>query len=267
MKRIFENKAELTTQQIVLLIVLIASFAVILFFLFRLNLGEETRKEICHNSVILKGKSILGGALDCKTNYVCISGGSDCKDIIPTETIKVSPDNKDEISKAIAEQMAECWWMFGEGKMDYVGFNVEGATIGKVNCALCSAVSFSGDLTNLKEIDKSSFGNFLKNTKQSGSQSYSYFLYGTNDLDKVNSLLSSVDLSQKYYVVTGIAQASVLTSVNNWFGSGIDLLNSFVPFIEFTKLDKSNNYGTFPVVVVNQEDLKKIGCDNFVTKA
>jgi len=86
-------------------------------------------------------------------------------------------------------------------------------------------------------------------------------------LDKVNSLLSSVDLSQKYYVVTGIAQASVLTSVNNWFGSGIDLLNSFVPFIEFTKLDKSNNYGTFPVVVVNQEDLKKIGCDNFVTKA
>ena len=52
------KKGELTTHQLVGLIILIVSFAVILFLLFRLNLGETTNKEICHNSVIMKGKSI-----------------------------------------------------------------------------------------------------------------------------------------------------------------------------------------------------------------
>src|SRR3989339_538597 len=80
----FNKRGELTTQQIVGLIILITSFAVILFLLFRLNLGEISEKEICHNSVVLKGQSPSNfdvGNLDCKTNYVCISGGEDCKDL------------------------------------------------------------------------------------------------------------------------------------------------------------------------------------------
>ena len=73
------HKGELTTQQIVTLIILVVSFAVILFLIFRLNLGETTQKEICHNSVLMKAKSLPGtGYLDCKTNYVCISGGGEC---------------------------------------------------------------------------------------------------------------------------------------------------------------------------------------------
>ena len=55
MKKIKNSRGELTTQQIVLLIILITSFTIILFFFFKLNLGEETDKELCHNSVVLKG--------------------------------------------------------------------------------------------------------------------------------------------------------------------------------------------------------------------
>ena len=84
------KKGELTTQQIVILIVVITSFVIILFLLFRLNLGETSNKEICHNSVVLKskGKGFIG-KLDCKTSYVCISGGGDCEDISPSATIKI----------------------------------------------------------------------------------------------------------------------------------------------------------------------------------
>ena len=48
------TRAELTTQQIVGLIILIISFVIILYFIFALNLGETTDKEICHNSVALR---------------------------------------------------------------------------------------------------------------------------------------------------------------------------------------------------------------------
>ena len=55
MKFLKNKKGEMTTQQIVLLIILIASFAVILGFLFKLNFGAESEKDICHNSVVLRG--------------------------------------------------------------------------------------------------------------------------------------------------------------------------------------------------------------------
>lgn len=53
------RKGELTTQQLVMLIILILSFAVILFFIFRLNLGGTTNKEICHDSVVKKNQVLF----------------------------------------------------------------------------------------------------------------------------------------------------------------------------------------------------------------
>lgn len=135
-----KNKGELTTQQIVTIIILIASFVVILFLLFRLNFGEETNKEICHNSVVMLGKK--GGlftSLDCKTTYICISGGGDCD---------FSYDSKQEISlgetvinetkEYIQTEMKDCDWMFGEGKINYVG----SVDLPGYRCAICSTIKF-----------------------------------------------------------------------------------------------------------------------------
>ena len=146
MKKIKNSRGELTTQQIVLLIILITSFSIILFFFFKLNLGEETQKTICHNSVILKGSlvsSLRGGNLDCRTNYLCISGGEECEGINPTITKEVDlskPDAKEVIMKTVADEMADCWWMFGEGKIDYVGDYIG------THCAVCSIIEFDESL-------------------------------------------------------------------------------------------------------------------------
>src|SRR3989338_2930165 len=114
MVKIIENKkGELTTTQLVTIVVLIVSFIIILFLIFRLNPGEQTNKEICHNSVVLKGKtSGFAGSLDCRTNYLCISGGGDCQDA-STSKIEVDASNKNEIMEAIAKEMADCRYMFG----------------------------------------------------------------------------------------------------------------------------------------------------------
>ena len=78
-----QTKGELTTQQIIILIIAITSFVIVLFLLFRLNLGETTKREICHNSVVLKGKSLFptGVSLDCHTEYICLSKTNKCDKI------------------------------------------------------------------------------------------------------------------------------------------------------------------------------------------
>lgn len=134
------KKAELTTTQLVALIILIMSFAIILFLLFRMNLGEETIKEICHNSVVLVGKSELLGSLDCKTTYVCI--GKECEDFNPT--INVKAETKEEIASAIQKEIDDCWWMFGEGKIDYT-LKTNG-----YHCAICSVIKFDKSLEEIE---------------------------------------------------------------------------------------------------------------------
>lgn len=147
------RKGELTTQQLVGLIILIASFAVVLFFLFRLNLGESSDKEICHNSVVMQSQSTLKtGSLDCKTSYVCISGGGNCEEFNPTATINVK--TKEETLKAIADAISDCWWMFGEGKVDYVGYSWAVDYFVGTNCAICSIIKFDEQIQEeISEVD------------------------------------------------------------------------------------------------------------------
>ena len=108
------RKAELSTQQIILLIVLIASFIVLLFFLFRLNIGKESGNQLCRNSVNNKGSpvsSLSSGSLTCYTQDICITKNGDCGELVkPFEKIKVKDLN--ETYSVLADKMADCWWMF-----------------------------------------------------------------------------------------------------------------------------------------------------------
>ena len=203
-------RGELTTQQIVGLIILIVSFSVILFLIFRLNLGETTDKEICHNSVLMQDKTkVFSGPLDCKTNYVCISGGGECEGIEPTITKKIDlskPNAKNETMKAIAEEMVDCWWMFGEGKIDYEGEDWKG-----YHCAICSIIKFDEEI-QIGEITYKEFYNYLAKTKKDKTQTYLKYLYNTNLLEDVKSKLEveqfefeeTILINEKYAVVTGI---------------------------------------------------------------
>jgi hypothetical protein len=141
-KKISKNKrAELTTQQLVVLIILIASFVIILLLLFKLNLRDETNKQICHNSVVLLSKKQGIGTLDCRTTYVCLSGGDSCEafNYDYEKKISLSEENPEELIKnAIQEEIDDCWWMFGEGKIDYTGV----LDYSGYRCAICSTFKF-----------------------------------------------------------------------------------------------------------------------------
>ncbi len=210
------KKAELTTQQLVTLIILIVSFVVILFLLFRLNLGKETESELCHNSVIMRGSAVVledAVPLDCSRKYICITKDGSCKSMTKPEIKKVKTDS--DVYKVLADEMANCWWMFGEGKIDYVG-----KTLFRNNyCSICSQISFDDNLTkipafSLGQLNQNLFYNYLVNENYTEGETYSEYLFGTKDLNEFKKQLKlnqsqeinfgTIDFSKQYFVVMGI---------------------------------------------------------------
>ena len=210
--RITFKKGELTTQQIVTLIVLIVSFAVILFLLDRLNLGGISDSEVCHNSVVNSGKSAFGGTLNCKTKYLCISGGGNCNELSSSETFEInlkSQNAKNEVIKKISDEMSNCWWIFGEGKINYLLSDAEG-----YHCAICTTIKFDKTIQDkIGKISYSELYSFFEKNKKDSPQTYLQYFYGLstmNDLtssdfmEKRASLGRDIDLEKKFAVVTGI---------------------------------------------------------------
>jgi hypothetical protein len=214
-------KGELTTQQIVMLIIVITSFAVVLFFLFRLNLGRIGDKEICHNSVIMRGSSaVLQGVtpLNCRTSYVCLSEDGTCEEMTNPDIKKVKTD--EEVYEVLADEMADCWWMFGEGKVNYIGKEVKPS----LHCSICSQITFDNSLEKIfdgKEFEKRKLYEYLEDKEMSGKKiSYLSYLFGTNLLSEVNlGEFGKINFENNYYVIMGIS--SDISSLEYLGGGGI----------------------------------------------
>ncbi len=203
------KKAELTTQQIVILIVLIMSFIVILYFLFRLNFGETSEKEICHNSVVMKGNPVLSkGAvsLNCQRTYVCLTKDGSCEQMTNPNIKKV--ETLPEIYEVLADEMAGCWWMFGEGEINYVGKDFKS----NLYCSICSQLAFDNSVKDITEkISEKEFYQYLGDKEIVKGESYLKYLF---DLDNVGQLEESFskeggsfedfNLDKQYFVMTGI---------------------------------------------------------------
>ena len=247
------KKGELTTKQLVTMIILIVSFVIVLFLLFRLNLGETSNKEICRNSVVLKSQSaLISGSLNCRTNYLCISGGGDCEEIPVTSKIEVNSKNSEEIMKSLADEMSDCWWVFGEGKVDYA----DAGSFERLVCSICSIVEFDEKVNEeTSEISYLEFYDYLRRTQKKGSQSYLNYLYSANSLDVFDDkfipedyLDNTFEFDKTYFVLTGLTKGGFLTP--RW------------------KIWDTEST-PYPVVILERtsENYDKLGCNEFLTKA
>lgn len=199
------KKGELTTQQLVTMIILITSFIIVIFLLVRLNLQEISDKEICRNSIIMKDKTGISSApLNCKINYLCISADNKCEKMPNSKIQEVK--TKEEVYKILADETVDCWWMFGEGKINYAGKEM---TPGK-HCAICSQIFFD---ENIKEeifpdgkIEKRDFHNYLATQEMKGKdKTYTEYYFGTkNPSDIYSGDFGSLDTGKIYWVMTGV---------------------------------------------------------------
>ncbi len=234
------KKGELTTQQMVMLIVVIASFSILLFFLFRLNLGEESKSEICRNSVVLSGRSGLPtGSLACYRSYKCITADGDCKGLTNPEIIKVKTEN--DIHEALAKEMTDCWWMFGEGRINYV------SSIGLTRnnyCSICSQIELDSSLSDIKGIEgsvsKDKLYQYLADNKMPNREiTYLEYLLNTKNIDSIKqesfkktgvNKFGDLQLGDQFFVVMGIT--SEIGSTYEWVGgaiAGLAVVSLFIP--------------------------------------
>ena len=247
------KKGELTTTQIIMIIVLIVSFIVILYFILRLNLGSTSASEVCHNSIVIssKGSGIFGG-INCATGYVCISSGGTCN-LNPTTTISVNSNDKNAIMKAIADQMVNCWWMMGEGQESF-------SSPGSNACAICSIIGFDSNLQKQypNGISYKDLFDYLStnNTDQDGiNQTYLTYIYGISDLQ---SLLSGDSLTNSLYNSVTIPFSSQYSVI---VGQGRPLIRIF-----------SNGNYLHPVFLPNNQistylDSQTFTCGKFITQS
>jgi len=219
-------KGEITTQQIVLLIILLVSFSIILFLLFRLDIGKESDKEICHNSVVMKGLSVVPSEavpLKCSRTYVCITKDGSCEKMTSPEIVKAK--TKDEVYKALAEEMANCWWMFGEGKVDYVGKDLAQ----NLYCSICSQIVLDDSISDIKEfngiIEQKDFYASLEKIQMVDKNmnyleyltSYSTFSSFENYMNKEGTTFGNFEFNKPYFVMMGI---NSVVGVWKWAGIG-----------------------------------------------
>lgn len=243
---LYNKRAELTTTQIVGLVVLILSFVIILFLIFQLNLGETSQKELCRDSVILKGKSLLptGQApLNCKSEYVCFSKTDSCGDKTYERIVKVN--SKNGFYRALADEMADCWWMFGEGKIDYIGSEF----VPDFYCSMCSTIYFDSSVKEIFGADNFSqkeLYDFMVNNNMSSNNKLGYdqYLYQGIDLKNSQQFLDSIEneysgknagfplvnLDSTYVILMGIWSK---TSTLSWVGLGVGIV-LIAPFALFS---------------------------------
>jgi len=155
------------------IIIILLGAAMIFFFLKAVPFNEQTDIEACHNSVILRNNALLKG--EGPTPEIPLN----CK----TQKVKISTTNSEIIQKEIANQMYTCWWMLGEGKMEFwseSSWKEFGLGNVKSACVICSTIEFSDALKRKNlQLDMASY---IENTKVP-SRNITYLQYFTEDDD------------------------------------------------------------------------------------
>ncbi|MGV8152378.1 MAG: hypothetical protein ACP5OG_04805 [Candidatus Nanoarchaeia archaeon] len=229
MKKKINKNAELTSTQIVLLLVLVLGFAICLYFIINYFWTPEIDKQACHESAVLKatipdinGEKAIPLPLNCETEKICITQNlilnGDCSEEFANEkysTVRIT-SNKDkqdnEINAIIAEKVKDCWWMMGEGKLQihsrYLDFK-----IGKV-CNICTRIAFSEELKKEKK-SVNGFVNYLMTHEIEKDKTYWNYITDTTGahISGYDYEKDKLDLTQTAIVFQEISKGAL----NEWF--------------------------------------------------
>ena len=160
-----KNKRGQVDWFIVTIIVAIITLGVIIMIIYYFPWGDTLDRTACKASVVLKatlpGDNIPAKdmvSVRCKSRYVCItaksSGKGNCTEQLGKtyETMRLSAETldskKEQIRMFLAREMAECWGIFGEGKLQIFSKSWN-SNSGEVSRGIiCSKIAFDNTITN-----------------------------------------------------------------------------------------------------------------------
>jgi hypothetical protein len=186
-----KSKKSMSAGFLVSMIIVLLAFVLIAGTVMRFlqPLDEKEAEALCHQSVALRTTIAIGDN----------DGGIKIAPLLcKTIDKKIKPEGKTKkqreefIMKQVAEKMATCWWMFGEG--NYPGdifANVPAMVTRESHCFMCSTLVIENDekFSDIK-ISGQEFRNYLIKTKYNKKLSYmDYFQFG-GGAGYVNSVLT-----------------------------------------------------------------------------
>jgi len=178
---------------LVMVIVLIISAAILIFFVIKIMQSGMDKREVCRQSVVLRSKSILG-----------LEPGRVLPLNCQTIVYKVSTQDEEKIKKIMADALYDCWYMMGEGELDFLGEH-EGGKL----CVICGIVKFDERIRG-KQI--TGFTNYLMNTKIP-NKNITYIEYFIGD--KKNIEMEGDDViytNQDYGIIFSMVEAPEVES-------------------------------------------------------
>ncbi len=191
MKKNYGKKGVIISSFLIGIIILVASFLVILF-LFRLfPFGSSINKETCHQSIVLRSTAKIGPIepskalpLKCQTAKICLTiSGEDCGELTstrknPVQKIRLNKDvqkAREEVMKVFAESMITCHSMLGEGQLNFFPHDIsfKDTKYGLI----CTRIVF--DQESKEKLDSIGAGEFFAylESQITNDQSYLEYLY------------------------------------------------------------------------------------------
>jgi len=131
---------------LVLIIILIISAAILIYFVTKIMQTGMDKREVCRQSVVLRSKSVM----ELEPGRVL---PLNCE----TQVYKIKTEDEDKVKRVIADAMYDCWYMMGEGKLDFLS-----DTDGKKACVICGIIKFDESMKGKKI---TGFTEYLINTK------------------------------------------------------------------------------------------------------
>lgn len=307
MLKIKENKkAEMSSKMLITIILLIIGFGILLIIYSQLNGIQEVDRQACHQSVVLRGtlpdtlslKELP--SLNCKTRKICITnkifGKGECENLGKEyDTLRISKDKEkaeENIKKIFADELADCWAMMGEGKIQVFEREISYDDY-KRKCVICSRINLDGSVKK----DVSAVDGFidylmkhkLPNTEESywsfmtkSKEEYENILVSKNERDSLNSekmyvsekaiLFYEAGRTDLYETVYGSTIGLAVTIGMTRLGTGFGFASKagIISYVLGSKLGGTISdyligeeyYSFISVVDYISEDLKKLNCDS-----
>jgi hypothetical protein len=157
------RRGELSSAQIITLVLAIAGFLIVLAFIYGFEGSTTTDTDICKLSVVGRATTseVLAGSgayipLKCTTGKICITGSSsgECNQFAGEKNVQFVrlsgglSQEKEIIESISAQTMYDCWNMMGQGKLDLVSTYAKqlGWSQGQSTCVICTRVALADDV-------------------------------------------------------------------------------------------------------------------------
>jgi hypothetical protein len=205
------RRGELSSAQIITLVLAIAGFLIVLAFIYGFEGSTTTDTDICKLSVVGRATTseVLAGSgayipLKCTTGKICITGSSsgECNQFAGEKNVQFVrlsgglSQEKEIIESISAQTMYDCWNMMGQGKLDLVSTYAKqlGWSQGQSTCVICTRVALADDvpkeLLDPKSSNSIDMNTYLATHQVPGSDKtylQTFTDVGINAFPKVNS--------------------------------------------------------------------------------